>query len=226
MTLSRPFPPVSPLTHNKPARAHAVVRGAIGVLGGAVLLGGSLVMTAGVSVVTHFDDAGGLPAECAIVFGTAVRPVYDDDGNMVSANAGPGIDRRVSAATDLYHEGLVRKIFVSGGTGQGMRQSEALVMRRLALQQGVDPDHVIPEGESHSTEENLLLTRPLAEECGSIVAVSDRYHLARIAFLSRTMGWSMETYAAPRTATKAFEVRSSLREAIILSVLTVQFVLT
>ncbi len=202
------------------------VRGAIRVLGGAVLLGASLVAVSAASVVAHFRDAGGVPADCAIVFGTAVRPVYDAAGNMVSANAGPGIDRRVSAATDLYKRGLVRKIFVSGGTGQGMRQSEAQVMWRLAVRQGVDPGHIVLEGESHSTEENLALTRPLAEECGSIVAVSDRYHVARIAFLSRMMGWQMQTYAAPRTANRLFEARSSLREAIILSVLTVQYVLT
>ncbi len=101
-------------------------------------------MTALASVIDHFEGDATFPAECVIVFGAAVRPVYDTEGNIVSANAGPGIDRRVSAATELYRKNLVKKIYVSGGTGEGMRQSEALVMRRLALLQGVYPEHVIP----------------------------------------------------------------------------------
>lgn len=191
-----------------------------------MLMGGSLLVVSFASVLAHFADTGGIPASCAIVFGAAVRPVFDAEGNIVSVNAGPGISRRVSAATDLYRRGLIEKIFVSGGTGDGMRQSEALVMRSLAMRQGVDPQRIVVEGESRSTRENLLYTRPLTGECQSVVAVSDRYHLARIAFLSRMMGWQMQTYAAPHGAGWAFEARSSLREAIILSVLTVQYVLT
>lgn len=193
---------------------------------GTVFLGTSIAVTVFAQVILAFPGNARLPADCAIVFGTAVRPVRDELGNTVSAQAGPGIQRRVAAATDLYRQGLVHRLFLTGGTGQGMRQSEAMVMMRLALDHGVRPDDIVLEGESHSTEENLLHTQPLTGGCSSFVAVSDRYHLARIRFLAGKMGWQLQTYPAQKTGGTVFEAFSVLREMLILSALTLGYPLT
>lgn len=178
------------------------------------------------SVVIHFTGDAVYPADCAIVFGSAVHPLYDESGAVVSAKAGPGITRRVSAATALYKEGSVKHLFLTGGQGEGMLLSEAEVMQRLAVSHGVRAGDITLEKESHSTEENLAFTRPLTEECTTVVGISDRYHLARIELLARLMGWEVQTEPAAWTAGNAFELRSSLREATILLGLLVQSLLT
>src|SRR5205807_2057348 len=111
-------------------------------------------------------------------------------GTIISTGAGPGILRRVGTAAELYKEGKVQKIFLTGGKGEGMAESEAGVMRRVALADGIAPKDLVTEEQSHSTEENLRNSLPLMGDCTSIVGVSDRYHLARIELLSLLAGRS------------------------------------
>lgn len=179
------------------------------VVFGCVFLYGSAVSF----VFSQFDGNAKLPADCAIVFGTAVRPRRNERGEIASAEAGPGIHRRVSAAASLYRSGMVRRVFVTGGRGEGMPDSEAAVMARLAVAQGIAEEDVVVEDRASSTKENLALTQPLAKNCDSVVAVSDRYHLARIQLLAWRMGWTLTTYPSLEYSGAFFEARSVMREA-------------
>ena len=150
-------------------------------------------------------DSSTLPVDCVIVFGAAVH--YGNE-------AGPGIYRRVETAANLYHEGNVHTIFLTGGKGSEKQDSEALVMQRLAMRMGVDPDDLVLEDKATSTWENLLYTRGLVEECSSIVGISDRYHLARIQYLAALQGWGdFRTLPATTIPPFQFEVRAVAREA-------------
>jgi vancomycin permeability regulator SanA len=143
--------------------------------------------------------------DCAIVFGAAVH--YGNE-------AGPGIYRRVETAAELYHEGNVHTIFLTGGKGSEKQDSEALVMQRLAMRMGVDLDDLILEDQATSTWENLLYTRGLVEECSSVVGISDRYHLARIQYLAELQEWGdFRTLPATTIPPFQFELRAVTREA-------------
>ncbi|MDD4319646.1 MAG: YdcF family protein [Candidatus Peribacteraceae bacterium] len=190
---------------------------------GVIVASGAAV---GAFVLSHFDGTAVLPAECGIVFGAAVHPLFDGERRVVGSVAGPGIARRVDTAVALYKEGKLQKLFMTGGRGEGMRNSEAEVMRDRALQAGVDPEDIVTEGESHSTVENLLLTRPLTGSCSTVVGVSDRYHLARIEFLAARQGWELSTVPAQRRATANFEVWSVFREIGALVMFTMEYLLT
>ncbi|TSC57683.1 MAG: hypothetical protein Greene041619_1018 [Candidatus Peregrinibacteria bacterium Greene0416_19] len=157
---------------------------------------------------------GGLPADCAIVFGARVHAMTDERGNRLFA-PGPGIARRVDTALSLYREKEIRKLFMTGGKSEPERASEASVMRQRAIDSGVAPADIIVEGDSRSTLENLRNVRPLAGDCRRVVAVSDDYHLARIRYLAHRIGWKdLRTHpASPRAAT-GFWIRSLLREAL------------
>jgi len=166
-------------------------------------------------VVSQFDGSADFPADCGVVFGAAVWPsAKDASGAVVLSQPGPGITRRVQTAVDLYKNGQLRRIFVTGGRGDGMPESEAQVMRRFAVQQGVKPSDVMMETNSHSTEENIALTQNLTSDCSDIVAISDRYHLARISYIAWVDGWPVATHPASRVATRRFEVYSVVREAL------------
>lgn len=159
-------------------------------------------------VISQFDGTAEFPTDCAVVFGAAVHSV---------GTPGPGINRRVQTATRLYAEGKVNSLFLTGGKGSAEQASEAQVMRRVAMREGVPPEDILLEEEAHSTWQNLELVRPLMADCQSAVGISDRYHLARIQSLAWIQGWGpLTTYPADQTSTFRFEVRSVLREALAL----------
>ncbi len=158
-------------------------------------------------VLRGFNGSGQLPTDCAIVFGAAVYGTQ---------YAGPGIVRRVGGAGEYYRQGLITgKIILSGGTGSGNKLSEAQVMKREALKQGIPPAMIFTEDESHSTLENLRFSQPLAKDCKSVVGISDKYHLARIDLLARRLDWdNFSTVPVQGSPTKEFERQSIIREII------------
>ncbi len=170
---------------------------------GALAIGITIIVTFTANVLLNMKGDATFPKDCAVVFGAAVHNVGDP---------GPGITRRVKTATDLYHEGKVRKIFLTGGKGDDFKESEAHVMRKVALLEGVDPSDIVLEEQATSTIENILYTKPLTLECESIVGISDRYHLARINMLAGMYDWSIETFPASPTPTRLFELKAVLRE--------------
>ncbi len=153
------------------------------------------------------DESAGssaFPANCGLVFGAAVHR---------SDDPGPGIMRRTATAARLVHEGNLRRLIFTGGKGEASNDSEAEVMRAVAMRLGIDPEVIVLEEQSTSTWENLVYSRPLVAECDSIIAISDGYHLARIRYLAELQGWgSVRTFPADHPPSGKFLVRSVLRE--------------
>ncbi len=165
-------------------------------------------------VVAGFSGTAVLPADCAIVFGAAVHPLYDSTGHAVESQSGPGIQRRMLTAVELYKQGKVHKLFLSGGKGDRQRRSEAQIMMQYAILRHIPHQDVVAESQSTTTKENILYTRPLTRNCTSVIAISDRYHLTRIGFLAKQQGWTLPTFPAKEVAALPFEAKSVLREAL------------
>ncbi|MFH1444719.1 MAG: YdcF family protein [Candidatus Peregrinibacteria bacterium] len=177
------------------------------LLTSSVVLGfkGSADLAAGQGTLLRqgFGGQGG-GTVCGLVFGAAVHR---------SSLPGPGITRRVGTATRLYHEGILQHIILSGGKGEDGMASEAEVMRDVALENEIPAGDLTLEDQSRSTWENLLNSRPLAGSCTTVIGISDRYHLARIAYLARRQGWEdVRTLPSDIEAPWYFEVRSISRE--------------
>jgi uncharacterized SAM-binding protein YcdF (DUF218 family) len=172
-----------------------------------VFLIGAVLVTSVIYVFSRFEGDAVFPVDCVVVFGAAVHRAGDP---------GPGIIRRTETAVELYRQGSTETLILTGGKGSATQESEADVMRGVAMRDGVDPEDIITEGEASSTWENILLTRPLVDEhCESVALVSDRYHLARIELIALLQGWTeFHTYPAERSAGWHFEVRSVMREAL------------
>ena len=135
-----------------------------------------------------FEGNATFPADCALVFGAAVYG---------GSKPGPAIVRRVAAAAELYRNGQVSRLILSGGRGEGNRETEAAVMQTVAVEQGVGTADIWLEESSTSTQENLSYARNLTSDCSSVVAISDQYHLGRIRLLAWRQGWfSLMTYPA------------------------------
>jgi uncharacterized SAM-binding protein YcdF (DUF218 family) len=101
-----------------------------------------------------------------------------------------------------------------GGIGRHP-PSEALVMRRLLIEQGVPNDRIHPEDGSTSTAQNIAYAARILETLGigSVVIVSDAYHLPRARLLARRLGLKVETSAPPsKGARPTTQIKGALRE--------------
>lgn len=151
-------------------------------VGAAILI--LLVFLASFAVVNKWHEGNFMrvrdgKAQCALVFGASVSSLKLENSAIV---------RRVSAVADLFHAGRVSRVIFTGGYGDGTTISEAQAMEREAIARGVARGEIVREDAARTTKENLEFSLPLIAECSSIVAISDRSHLARIFLLARREG--------------------------------------
>ena len=128
------------------------------------------------------------PADVAIVFGAQVH----DDGHPSTS-----LRDRVDTAVELYKAGLVKRVFVSGGVGDS-GYNEALVMRDMAVKDGVRVEDVAVDSNGVSTNATVADTVPFFGGDGwrRIIAVSQFYHLPRIKLAYQRAGWDVLTVPA------------------------------
>ncbi len=128
-------------------------------------------------------------ADVAVVFGAQVH----DDGRPSTA-----LRERMATAEQLYKDGLVSRILVSGGVGDS-GYNEALVMRDMAVQAGVPAEDVVIDSNGVDTDATVHDTRPFfgGEGWDRVLAVSQYYHLPRIKLAYAGAGWDVLTVPAP-----------------------------
>jgi uncharacterized SAM-binding protein YcdF (DUF218 family) len=127
------------------------------------------------------------PADLIVVFGCGVY----SDGTPSQA-----LSDRVRTAAELYREGYARRMFLSGGPGEGSVH-ETAAMRKLAIDHGVAADDIVLDPQGLSTEEtvrNAVLYTDVSHET-RILAVSHFYHLPRVKLCFHRHG--AEVYTVP-----------------------------
>jgi vancomycin permeability regulator SanA len=143
------------------------------------------------------------PADVVVVFGAQVH----QDGR-----ASTSLRDRMDTGVQLYKDGAVRRIIVSGGVGDS-GYNEALVMRDMAVEAGVPEDAIVIDSNGVSTNATVADTVPFFGEDGwrRILAVSQYYHLPRIKLAYQRAGWDVLTVPAgtstPIPQTPRFVVR-------------------
>ena len=111
---------------------------------------------------------------------------------------------RLEAALDFVrqHPDADIPVVVSGGRGPGEEYAEADVMYRWLAARGLDPDRIYREGASADTRENLRFSADLIRRQGlpgSVVIISDGFHLMRGALYAGRFGLDPAYTAAGRT---------------------------
>lgn len=93
---------------------------------------------------------------------------------------------RITHALQLYQEGIIKKILITGGQGLNPvnPQSEAEVLKRFLLMTGVPESDVMIEDQSKNTRENALFTKTFLEEKGidvnqEFVLITSAFHMQR-----------------------------------------------
>ncbi|QQE11746.1 YdcF family protein [Planctomycetota bacterium] len=126
-------------------------------------------------------------ADAAVVFGARV---------YASGQVSLPVADRVRTACELYHQGLVSYLIMSGGPGDGdVHETEG--MKQYAMSLGV-PERVILKDEqglnTRSTVRNTVgMFRAL--HVRKVLAVSHSYHMPRVKMSYQQAGW--EVYTVP-----------------------------
>lgn len=149
-----------------------------------------LIATA-LSIVSFAGKDETRHADAAVVLGASV---YDNSPS-------PVFSKRIDHAVDLYNEGYVDAIIMTGGTGEGNIRSEADIAREYAEEKGVPAEAIYTEERSTVTSENLENAKAVMAENGmdTALVVSDPLHMKRAMLYAKDLG--MEAYSSPTPTT-------------------------
>lgn len=155
----------------------------------AVVVAYLAVTTASIVSFSKKDETS--PADAAIVLGAAV---YENSPSPVFCE-------RINHAIDLYNDGHVKTIIMTGGVGEGNIRSEADIAREYAEKQGVPAEAILVEEKSAITLENLENAKEIMSEQGleTALIVSDPLHMKRAMLYADDLG--MTVYSSPTPTT-------------------------
>ena len=127
-------------------------------------------------------------ADVAVVFGARTYA----DGRMSDA-----LKDRIRAGCELYRAGLVKRLLVSGGPGDGLI-TEAAAMREYALSHGVADADIIVDDQGLNTDATVRTVTSLVRrgEVHRVLVVSHFYHLPRIKLACERAGIEVCTVPA------------------------------
>jgi uncharacterized SAM-binding protein YcdF (DUF218 family) len=139
-------------------------------------------------------------ADAAIVLGAAVW----------SSGVSPVFRERINHGIELYQKGKVRKLIFTGGQGNPGEPTESSAARDYALQSGVPLQDILIEQKSHTTYENILYAKQVADGNGikKVLIVSDPLHMKRAVLMAYDVG--LEAEPSPTPSTRYQGLRSQL----------------
>lgn len=134
------------------------------------------------------DDIELIPRDrVGLAFATAK---YDSEGMIRDAFL-----NRVQATNDLYSNGKVQEILISGD-GQAEEGNEVEVMREALLEKGIPESALLVDYEGTSTLNSILRARK-AYQKEKLVMVSQPYQLRRAVFIAKAYQIDAIGYPAP-----------------------------
>jgi uncharacterized SAM-binding protein YcdF (DUF218 family) len=110
-----------------------------------------------------------------------------------------GADRAIHSV-QLYKLGFIKKILISGGSGQldGSGPKEADELATALVMMGVKPDDILLENESRNTHESaenvkkLLDKKVTPDQC---LLITSGYHMRRSLACFTKVGWTMDHFS-------------------------------
>jgi uncharacterized SAM-binding protein YcdF (DUF218 family) len=114
----------------------------------------------------------------------------------------PVLRARLDHALALYRRGIAPRIMTTGGAGGDPVFTESTVGRSYLISQGVPSEAIIVETEGESTVHSVALAGEILRRMGlgSVVVVSDGYHIYRVKRMLESDG--LAVYGSPRKERK------------------------
>ncbi len=133
------------------------------------------------SRVSQYDDTSiqRRPHAAGLVLGAALW-----DGRP-----SPALRERLDQAYELYREGLVQYLILSGGKGDdGLTEAEG--MKRYLVERGVPSDRLLLEDQARNTAENIAYSQTILSDrnWNQIYLITHDYHMYRALRLAERAG--------------------------------------
>src|SRR6516164_803673 len=128
------------------------------------------------------------PAEVILVLGAA----------EYHGRPSPVLRARLDHALLLYKRGIAPRVMTTGGAGGDPVFTESTVGRSYLISHGVPSEAIIVETEGESTVHSVALAGEILRRMGlgSVVVVSDSYHIYRVKRMLESDG--LRVYGSPR----------------------------
>lgn len=106
---------------------------------------------------------------------------------------------RFIQAVNLYHQGIIKKIIMTGGNGTFTKDqpAETVFVYDQLLKNGIPKEAILLESNSRNTYENALFTKKLVDSLqvkGTVVLITSAVHMPRAEKLFRKAGFSIQPY--------------------------------
>jgi uncharacterized SAM-binding protein YcdF (DUF218 family) len=170
-----------------------------------LLILSALVLSAGLlasRIYSFSNTSSDASADAAVVLGAAVW----------TTTVSPVFRERINHGIDLYRNGKVRKIIFTGGQGNPGEPTESSAARQYALVRGIPAADILIEEKSHTTYENILYAKQLADTHGikKVLIVSDPLHMKRAVAMATDVGLAAEPSPTPSTRYQGLKSQMTL----------------
>lgn len=120
---------------------------------------------------------------------------YDKQNRGFFNNAS---DRFIQAAS-LYHQGIIKKIIVTGGNGLllGDQPAETVFVFDQLLKMGIPKEAILLESNSRNTYENAIFTKRIVDSLqipGKLVLITSAEHMPRSEMVFKKAGFHIQPY--------------------------------
>lgn len=146
----------------------------------AVILLIALIAAICAAVCTGLTAKASGPADNAVVLGF----------RLLNGEADTDLELRMVRAYEYASAHTDTPIVLTGGGKDPDMPSEASVMKRMLLENGIDEGRIITEDESEDTRENFENTARIVGQDSRIVIITSDYHIFRAGMCARKAGFS------------------------------------
>ena len=170
----------------------------IAILSAVLLILVYLVYTA-ICIVNYGRKDDKTKTDVAIVLGAGTTESY----------VSPVYRERINHAVNLYKEGYVDYIILTGGVSKGREHSDAYIAKSYALTQSVPEEVILIEERSTITEENLENAKEIMDEYSltTAIIVSDPLHMKRAMLMAKDYGINSYTSPTPTTMYRSLKTK-------------------
>jgi SanA protein len=120
-------------------------------------------------------------------------------------------EHRIRAAADLYHQGKIERIIVSGDNQSSPYYNEPLQMKKALLQNGVPEAAIIVDDAGVRTFDSVLRCRSVFGAT-HVTIITQRFHGYRALFISHHSDLQAQVLAAPGIPLSQASARVYVRE--------------
>ncbi len=139
-------------------------------------------------------------------YGIVLTGMMTYDAKYDRINFKSSVDRLLQAL-ELYQEGIIDKIFISGGSGEVFNQKdkESAILKDFIIKLGIPDEDIVIETESKNTYENAVEARKILKpetKKDTYLLITSAFHMRRAEGCFKKQGFELDTYVTDRYAGK------------------------